>query len=131
MKLSFWVLFASPNVVVTIETTTMKLHEIEIFAENPSQSGTFFQDLLQRSPKVDIPNLKVLDVGIPNIDFNISAHYPEFKVSLSFLTEDLTAVHTRLQEAGLIVSPIYEAHLGMKGFCLVNDGVRIVIHAHP
>lgn len=107
----------------------MKLHEIEIFSENPSQTAVFYRDLLQLSPKLTGSDLQVLDAGVSNFDFNISVHYPEFKVSLSFLVEDLTAIHTRLETAGLVVSPIYDTHLGMKGFHLVNDGLRIVIHS--
>lgn len=107
----------------------MKLHEIEIFSENPAQSAAFYRDSLQLSTKLSIQDLQVLDAGVPNFDFNISAHHPEFKLSLSFLVEDLTAIYTRLEAAGLIVSPIYESHLGMKGFHIVNNGVRIVIHS--
>ncbi len=106
----------------------MQLHEIELFAADPSQTGDFYQNTLGLSTKVDLPELKVLDAGIPDFDFNISAHHPDYKVSLSFLVEDLAELHAQLSNKGVAVSPIVDSHLGMKGFYFIREGIRIMIH---
>lgn len=107
----------------------LQLHEIELFSADPSNTGDFYQNTLGLTTKVDLPELKVLDAGIPDFDFNVSAHNPDYKVSLSFLVEDLAKVHAQLSKKGVVVSPICDSHLEMKGFYFIVDGIRIMIHS--
>ncbi|MDB5192034.1 MAG: hypothetical protein JWQ96_1597 [Segetibacter sp.] len=107
----------------------MKLHEIEIFSSTPEKAKEFYGEALGLRLHVDRPGLKVYDPGIEGVDLNISEHYPENKISISFLVRDLDAYLEMLRAKGKQVNEPYSSHLGMRSITLIDyEGYRIVIN---
>jgi predicted enzyme related to lactoylglutathione lyase len=91
----------------------IRLHEIELGTVSLQESSTFFQSLLQLKPRLQQPELSVLDAGVPGIDLNLSTHVAPGVIALSFITDDLEAVEQRLQAAGITYEGPRPSHLGM------------------
>lgn len=108
----------------------MKLHEIELFANNPDNASEMFSSVLGLKMNVDQKELKVFDCGVPGIDLNISKHYPANKVSLSFLVKDIDDFEEIIKKRNIELNKPFESHLGLRAIILAdNDVCRIVIHS--
>lgn len=108
----------------------MKLHEIELYSNNPDEAKDFYSSVLGLKLNVDEPDLKVFNAGISGIDLNVSKHYPANKVSLSFLVKDVDAFIKMMKEKKINLDKPYDSHLGLRAVTLTyNDGCRIVIHS--
>lgn len=108
----------------------MKLHEIELYSENPEQSKKLFSDVLGLKLQLEEQNLKVFNPGIDGVDLNISNHYPANKISLSFLVKDLDAYLEKLNEKVVGISEPRQSHLGLMAVTLVENVIcKIVIHS--
>ncbi len=62
----------------------MKLHEIELFSNNPNEAKNFYSSVLELKLNVDEPDVKVFNAGIKGVDLNLLQHNPAYKVSLFF-----------------------------------------------
>lgn len=108
----------------------MKLHEIELFSNNPDEAINFYSSILGLKLNIDKRDLKVFNSGISGVDLNISQHYPANKVSLSFLVKDVNAFVEMMKEKKIDLNEPYNSHLGLRAVTLTdNDGCRIVIHS--
>ena len=91
----------------------LRLHEIELGCHHVQQSTALFQSLLGLTPKLSQKELSVLDAGVPGLDFSLSTHLPAGVVVISFLTDDLDEIETRLKNAGIPYEGPRPSHLGM------------------
>lgn len=108
----------------------MKLHEIELYSNNPDEAKNFYSSVLGLKLNVDEPDLKVFNAGINGVDLNISKHNSVNKVSLSFLVKDVNTFIEMMKEKQVELDEPYDSHLGMRAITLTdNDGCRIVIHS--
>lgn len=108
----------------------IRLFEIEYGVSNPKQTQTFFQDVLGLTTKLDEPQLKVMDAGLPGLDFNCSTHIAAPGVITSFITDDLDAVIQQLQQHNITFTGPRPSHLGMLSIeCNSPDGYLIRINA--
>jgi hypothetical protein len=103
----------------------MRLHEIELHDEN-GVLGALFRDLLPL--RLDQPGLQVFAAGSTDMDLNVSTHYPEATVSLSFLVSDLEATASLLEQKGIPVPEAIDTHLGMRALVIRLDGLRLAFH---
>jgi catechol 2,3-dioxygenase-like lactoylglutathione lyase family enzyme len=107
----------------------IRLHEIELNANDPEASKRFYHDVLGISINVDQEGLKCFDSGWPGLDIDASVHFPG-KVSISFLVDDIDAFAKELRAKGVSVDDPDDSHLGMRAFALENpDGHRVEIQS--
>jgi hypothetical protein len=107
----------------------MKLHEIEFYSEKPDEVKEL-NAALGLNLLVDEQNLKVFDSGIAGLDLNVSTHYPANKISLSFIVKDIDAFVNSAANKNIILSDVFDSHLGLKAVTLVNvDSCRVVVHS--
>ena len=107
----------------------IRLHEIELDAQDPEASKRFYHETLGIPILVDEDGLKCFDSGYPGLDIDASVHFPGI-VSISFLVEDIDAYADALRAKGMQVDDVADAHLGMRA-CSLNDpdGHRIEIQS--
>ena len=107
----------------------IKLHEIELNANDPEASKRFYHDVLGIPINVDQEGLKCFDSGWPGLDVDASVHFPG-KVSISFLVDDIDAFAKELRSKGIVVDDPDDSHLGMRAFALEDpDGHRVEIQS--
>ena len=107
----------------------IKLHEIELNANDPEASKRFYHDVLGIPINVDQEGLKCFDSGWPGLDVDASVHFPG-KVSISFLVDDIDAFAKELRSKGIAVDDPDDSHLGMRAFALEDpDGHRVEIQS--
>ena len=105
------------------------LHEVELNSNDVEVSKRFYNQLLGLATRQDQHGLKVLDSGVPGVDFDISVHHTG-QTSVSFLTDDLEGVINRLQSYGASMDGPHPTHLGMTSVTLTDpDGHRVVVSA--
>ena len=108
----------------------MILHEIELFSTNLEKEKSIFQDILGLKLNIDNPEISVYDSGHNGLDFNISTHNPDNKVSLSFLVQDVDEYYKTLIGKGIPVKEPYDSHLGLREIKFSDKvGFQIVIHS--
>lgn len=91
----------------------IRLHEIELGCTSVQKSTDFYGSVLGLPSRLQQENLTVLDAGAEGIDFNLSMHLPAGSVVISFLTDDLEEIQTRLKNAGILYDGPFSSHLGM------------------
>lgn len=91
----------------------LRLHEIELGSSNVKEATELFQTILGLPTAVQQDGLTVFDAGLKGVDFNVSNHYPQGVVSISFLTNDLSEIEKRLEMAGIEYNGPSSSHLGM------------------
>src|ERR1700759_5037783 len=106
----------------------MKLHEIELYTDNPEAENFFYDEILGLPVRLDQSQLKVFDPGVEWIDLNISSHYPEQKISLSFLVKDIEALYENLKSKNILVDKPKNSHLGLRAIEIIRSDIRIVFH---
>jgi hypothetical protein len=108
----------------------MKLHEIDLHSKDMASDKHIFQDLWGLKLHINQNDLLVFDSGKKGLDLDVSNHFPEVKISLSFLVEDLSKYMETLNNAGIPVSQPCGSHLGLQEikFC-TSEGVQIILHS--
>ena len=108
----------------------MILHEVELFSADPEGLKPIFQDLLGLKLHIDQPDLNVYGSGQKGLDLDVSTHYPDAKVSLSFLVKDVDQYFETINKKGINVSEPCGSHLGLREikFC-TSEGIQIIIHS--
>lgn len=107
----------------------IKLQEVELGTANPDISKGFYQSILGLQTTVDEENLKVFSAGIEKFDFNISTHFPPGAVAISFITDNLQEVMTRLSAAGVHFDGPKPSHLRMETISFRDtDGYTIKVN---
>ncbi len=91
----------------------IRLHEIEFGTSDVAGSRSFYTGVLGMEPKLDKKGLVVFDSGNNNLDFNISKHFHQGIVAISFLSDNLVEIEKRLIEAGIAYVGPSSSHLGM------------------
>jgi catechol 2,3-dioxygenase-like lactoylglutathione lyase family enzyme len=108
----------------------MILHEIELYSKNPEKDKSIYQDILGLKLRVDNPGLSVYYPGHKGLDFVISIHNPEKKVSVSFLVKDVNVCYKSIKEKGIQVSEPCDSYLGLREIKVQDkEGFQIVIHS--
>ena len=79
----------------------MRLHEIELGSSNVKEATNFFQTVFGLSTAIEQEGLTVFESGMKGLDINLSNHQPQGVTTISFLTDDLAAMESRLKEAGI------------------------------
>lgn len=108
----------------------MKLHEIELFSKDMNRDKDIFQNLLGLKLHINQDDLMVFDSGQKGLDLDVSNHFPEVKVSLSFLVEDVSKYFEAIGKTGITISEPSGSHLGLREikFC-TSEGVQIILHS--
>ena len=107
----------------------LRLHEIELYSEDPGTSKEFYNGVLGLPINVDQEGLKCLDSGWSGLDVDTSVHFPG-KVSISFLVEDIEQYVKELRDKGFPADDPVESHLGMRAVVLEDpDGHRVEIQS--
>lgn len=103
-----------------------RLHEIEFGSADPHQTGDWYADVLGLRSTHQTEGLRVHEVGLPGLDFNLSSHHPPGAVVVSFLTDDLDAVMRALQKADIVFDGPFDSHLAMRSVAFRDPDGRLV-----
>lgn len=107
----------------------MRLHEIELGANNPTGISEMLASALGLPVKLSENTLTVFDTGNQGVDFNVANHLPDGTVRISFITDDLQAVVNRFKDQQISFEGPYESHLSMMAIKFVTpNGIHIVIN---
>lgn len=107
----------------------LRLQEIELNSIDPEKSRRFYESALGLENAIDQGQLQVFQTGFPGLDFNISSHYPNEKVVISFITDDLYQVIERLNALSVTFEGPKDSHLGMMTIVFRDsDGRQIKVN---
>jgi catechol 2,3-dioxygenase-like lactoylglutathione lyase family enzyme len=90
----------------------LRLHEIEFGSSNVKEASDFYRKVFGLPSAVLQEGLSVFNAGV-GLDLNVSNHFPQGVVAISFLTDDLSELERRLKEAGIPYEGPSPSHLGM------------------
>lgn len=107
----------------------MRLHEIELGANNPVVISDLLATTLELPVKLSENTLTVFDTGNQGVDLNVANHLANGAVRISFITDNLQAVIIRLKSQQITFEGPYESHLSMMAIKFVtSNGIVIVIN---
>lgn len=107
----------------------IRLHEVELGADNVAASTKFFESLLGLTPSVQQEGLTVFASETSSIDFNVSNHLPAGTAAISFITDNLSEIERRLKSEGIAYEGPTASHLGMSCIQLKSpDGYFLKIN---
>ncbi len=107
----------------------MKLHEIGLFATDPTASKEFYHDALGLRVDHEEDGLSVFDSGWPGVEIGACSGYPD-RVHISFIVDDVDKLAEELRARGIKFAGPAEVHLGKRGIMLADpDGLRVSIQS--
>lgn len=107
----------------------IRLHEIEFGSNDVESTTLFYQTVFGLQPTIQQEGLTVLDAGLKGLDFNLSNHLPQGVLAVSFLTDNLSEIESRLKQAGITYQGPTSSHLDMSCLEFKNpDGYTIKVN---